>query len=398
MFVTVFVAQLNIITQLSSNMKLILFIAIFIMTVTINQTVSAEKLDADKMYSRAVVDAGNTSRLKHVFEKAKRGEKITVGVIGGSITQGACASKPENRWANLVTKWWKKKFPKAKIELVNAGIGATGSLYGAARAQNHLLKYKPDFVVVEYAVNDPNDEEHAKSMEGLLRQILDSPKKTAVMMLFTMNKNGQNAQQWHSKVGRHYGIPMISYRDAVWPEVAKGKITWKDISPDEVHPNDRGHKYCAAFLTRFLDGVLDGNTKNEVPEPLFTDIYETARQFCRNDLVPTSNKGWKKNKNGWEAGKPGSEIAFEVPGRLIAIRFYRVCGDMGIVKVTVDGKNPVKLNGWFGATWGGYTPTEIVAKGLSPGVHKVRIRLLEDKAAESKGHKFEIHEILSFGK
>ena len=34
-----------------------------------------------------------------------------------------------------------------------------------------------------------------------------------------MNNAGGNAQEWHGKVGEHYGLPMVSFRDALWPEV-----------------------------------------------------------------------------------------------------------------------------------------------------------------------------------
>jgi len=380
-------------------MKLILISAILIMTNAINQSAFADNLDVDKMFSRAVVDSGNSSRIKRVFEKAKRGEKITVGVIGGSITQGAAASKPENRWANLVANWWGKTFPKTKIKLVNAGIGATDSLYGALRVQEDLLKDEPDFVVIEYSVNDISDKLHAETIEGIIRQTLNSPGKPAVMMLFTVNQNGNNAQEWHSKVGRHYDIPMISYKDAIWPEVKSKNITWQDISPDEVHPNDKGHKYCAEFITKFLDRELSETEPEKIPKPIFTDVFEHAKRFRGKNLVPLKNKGWKKNKNGFVAEKPGSKIVFEVPGKLISLLFYRIKDDMGMVEVTVDGGNPVKLDGCFYGEWdGGHTPSQVVAENLKSGKHKVCIKLLEEKGEKSKSNKFEIREIMAFGK
>ncbi len=383
-------------------MKQFLIITIFIMANIINETALAEKLDIDKMFSRAMINTGNTSRLKRVFEKAGRGKKITIGVIGGSITQGAGASKHENKWANLITKWWKKTFPKAEIKLVNAGIGATDSMYGALRAQDDLLKYKPDFVVIEYAVNDPKKEIYAKTIEGLLRQILNSPGKPAAMMLFTMNKNGENSQVWHSQVGKHYDIPMISYRNAAWQEIADGNIPWQDVCClDEVHPNDLGHKLCAAFITMFLDGVLNADTKGEIATPLFTDTFEFAKRFKGSNLVPEYKKGWRKNKHGWEAEKPGSEIVFKIPGTFIALLYYTIKGDMGIVEITVDNKIPLKLDGCFTCPgdWNGeHTPSQIIAEDLKPGMHKVRIKLLEEKAPKSKSHRFEIREIMAFGK
>ena len=97
--------------------------------------------------------------------------------------------------------WWRETFPRATVKFVNAGIGATGSDYGALRARRDLLKERPDFVIVEYAVNDPNEQRCAETLEGLVRQILQSPKQPAVVLLFTMHNNGSNAQEWHSQVG-----------------------------------------------------------------------------------------------------------------------------------------------------------------------------------------------------
>ena len=136
-------------------------------------------------------------------------------------------------------------FPQAQVTFVNAGIGATGCNFGALRAQRDLLSKRPDFVVVEYACNDANTQAAAETLEGLLRQILKQPNQPAVIMLFMMARGGRNAQEWHSKVGRHYGLPMVSFRDAFWPEIEAGRMKWEDVIADQVHPNDRGHACCA---------------------------------------------------------------------------------------------------------------------------------------------------------
>ncbi|MBT3291808.1 MAG: SGNH/GDSL hydrolase family protein, partial [Victivallales bacterium] len=111
---------------------------------------------AAQLAHRSLVDAGSPIRIQHAMARARRGEPVTVGVIGGSITQGARASRAELRWGEQVGAWWRERFPKSKVSFVNAGIGATGSNLGAHRIQAHLLAAKPDFVVAEYAVNDPS--------------------------------------------------------------------------------------------------------------------------------------------------------------------------------------------------------------------------------------------------
>ena len=98
-----------------------------------------------------------------------QGQKVTIGVIGGSITGGAGASSWEKSYGPLVAEWWRQTFPQAHINFVNAGIGGTGSLYGAVRCARDLLVHKPDFVITEFAVNDGDDQTCREAFEGLTR-------------------------------------------------------------------------------------------------------------------------------------------------------------------------------------------------------------------------------------
>lgn len=353
----------------------------------------------DAIAARALLDPGDVARLERVLAKARRGEPVTMGVIGGSITQGAKASRAENRYANRVADWWRQTFPRAKIELVNAGIGATNSRYGALRAQRDLLARHPDFVIAEFAVNDGPAQPFAESLEGLVRQILVQPNQPATLLLFMVNERGANAQEWHAKVGRHYGLPMISYRDALWPEIQAGRLKWRDLSPDEVHPNDRGMELAAQFVTRFLAQTLErmptGDRRSAiapVPPPLFTDRFEHVALFEADRLRPTSNVGWiyEPGARYWTSTKPGSVIEFQVPGRWISLMFYRLRGGMGKVKVQVDENPPTTLDGWFPGTWGGYRETAPLGDALPPGDHRVRIELLAETNPQSPGHEFRI--------
>ena len=52
-------------------------------------------LAQDPITSRSVVTAGDTARLQQALAKGRRGEPVTVAVIGGSITAGAGASSRE---------------------------------------------------------------------------------------------------------------------------------------------------------------------------------------------------------------------------------------------------------------------------------------------------------------
>ena len=98
--------------------------------------------------------AANYSRLKKLLRRAAQGEELTIGFLGGSITQGSLSSTPETCYAYRVYQWFVRTFPQATFHYVNGGIGGTDSFYGVSRAVTDVLMYQPDFVVVDFSVND----------------------------------------------------------------------------------------------------------------------------------------------------------------------------------------------------------------------------------------------------
>ena len=95
------------------------------------------------MTEKAQSNRGNRNRIINVFKKAMAGESITVGFLGGSITQGCAATSYDKCYAFKVFEWFKNSFPLSDVKYINAGIGATDSQFGCARAQDDLLSKKP---------------------------------------------------------------------------------------------------------------------------------------------------------------------------------------------------------------------------------------------------------------
>ena len=359
----------------------------------------AAPLHSSDIIGRSLLSEGDLTRLRATFAKAQRGEPVTLAFIGGSITEGAIASKPKQRYANLVTAWWERTFPKADFTFINAGIGATGSNYGSLRAQRDLLAYSPDFIVVDFGVNDQAGRERAESYEGLIRQVLKQPQRPATVLLFMTRNDGSNAQEWQAQIGQHYGLPMISYRDALWPEVAAGRLAWNTIGADYIHPNDVGHDYVAAFMIALLEKALAAAPVTPVVSPikalpsmLFSDVFEHVTLLEAADLHPLNNQGWTYDPaaKAWVCKTPGSIIEFSVSGSRLFLMDYHLHGPMGKARVQVDNRQPITRDGWFDKTWGGYRDTITLGSDLPPGPHRIRVELLDDKNPESTGHEFRL--------
>ncbi len=343
---------------------------------------------------RSIVSMGDTARLERVFAKARRGEAITIGAIGGSITQGASVS---SNYISRVTQWWRDSHPGTEVGMVNAGIGGTGSNYGALRARRDLLAREPDLVIVEYAVNDRNIKDAAETLEGVVRQIMKQPEQPAVILLFMVTKTGDSAQEWFTKVGNHYKLPMVSYRDAVWPELEAGRMQWSDVSPDKVHPNDHGHGLAAGWVIRLLEHARKNAAADalpriaDLPAPLFTDLYEYTLLQEAKEMKPLANEGWERKpgfKGGWTATEPGARIEFELPGRVLFASYLLANGPMGKVRVSVDGNETAMIDGWFAAKTHSPRKTLKIGTNLDPGPHRVVFELLPEKNKNSDGHKF----------
>ncbi|MBQ7776949.1 MAG: SGNH/GDSL hydrolase family protein [Lachnospiraceae bacterium] len=358
----------------------------------------------DEMYERATQFLeGDLTRLAKAMRKAQNGEEITVGVIGGSITEKYSASSYEKCYASHVQKWWEERFPDTKVNFINAGIGGTTSYLGVHRVDEDLLYAEPDVVVVEFSVNDGNDNFFKKSYDNLVRKILFEEQEPAVMLLFTTTEAGYNAQENDSLIGFKYHLPMLSYANAVLPAIEAGEFTWDDISPDDVHPNDRGHAIIGEIMYRYLNDVyakLDEISEEVTPfneKAVTKEIYLDAKLLDSDDIEPVSMGSFEKKAvnwylpNNWYTETGDEAIVFEVEAANIGIAYQRSTdGSYGQYEVYVDGEYAATLDGYFKNGWGSTLQPDEVYLSDEPALHTIEIR----KAADSTGDLFAIIALL----
>ncbi|CDD53917.1 MULTISPECIES: SGNH/GDSL hydrolase family protein [Ruminococcus] len=343
----------------------------------------------EDMIRRAVVNPGNTARLADAMKRAQAGEKITIGTIGGSITQGTAASTTDERYANRALQWWAKTFPKAQLDFVNAGIGATDSYIGVHRVDADLLSKKPDVVIVEFSVNDTDAALNLQTYDSLVRKILQAENHPAVILLFTTQEDGTSLQDTHMQIGSAYNLPMISYKNAVLPEIEAGKFTWKDISPDNIHPNSVGHGIIGELLWSYFNSVyakLDQINTSDLTftaTPVTKDLYAKGQLLDSKTLTPKTMQGFEQAElsnqfpNDWTT-KEGGELTFEVTGSNIGVLYYKtVDGKSGQYCVYVDDRLIQVLDGDFTGGWGNYAQAQQVYTSDTPSTHTVTIKQLE---------------------
>lgn len=313
------------------------------------------------MYKTALSNAGNSARIAKLMKKAQKGGSYTIGVLGGSITQGATTTFVDNRYANRVLAWWKANFPKANFTLVNAGIGATNPEMACYRLETDLLSYNPDFVVVDFAVNTYGDYNLNITYETLLYRILSQKNQPAVMAItftsvtresyasWTFKKSGNKPDPHIADALEKYQIPTMSYHDYVWAKMSERDennrkiIIWPDIAADYIHPNDNGHQIAANLIAAHLEAVKGklSSISTTVPSvPKLSDERYLNVKYITNATKGIVAKGGitaqantKPTARGWDCKASSGTLTVPLPENSEVLLFMIFRSATGDIKV-----------------------------------------------------------------
>lgn len=368
-------------------------------------------------YEKGIVNEGNDSRIVKCMRRALAGESIRLAFLGGSITQGSLSSTPERCYAYRTYEWWKQEFPKADIEYINAGIGGTTSHLGVGRVQEEVLSHGPDFVIVEFSVNDDDRDPHfQETYESLVRRVLAAEGRPALLLVHNVRyDDGGNAEPIHRPVGAHYDLPSVAMKPVIYAMVEEGALDVRDVTPDDLHPNDLGHELVAGVITNYLKKVKekaeetaaeglaadsDGGERfaGDVEDgflplnpPLTANAYECAVRLRNDALIPVTREGFEPDetlqscvadcfKKGWTASKKGEKIVFQVEGSCLAVQYRKTVRKPAPVATLIldgDREHPVTLDANFQEEWGDCLYLETILEHGRQGKHTVEIEITQ---------------------
>ena len=247
--------------------------------------------------------------LPNFLSKVNHGKSVKVAYLGGSITA-------QEGWRVTSFDWLKQRFPKAKFTEINATIGGTASDFGAFRVGDQVLKFHPDLVFVEFAVNDDGaaDDRIIRAMEGIVRQIWQQNPKTDICFIYTTKQsyieNGKGQLPATAlimeKVAEKYHIPSISFGAEVASIVANNHLIMRGasmqlngvdvFSSDGVHPYiATGHAIYHRVFTRSFEAIIANQNAKKIKHKLTKPLDNESCMHPK--MLDISNgklsKGWK---------------------------------------------------------------------------------------------------------
>ncbi|KAJ3762212.1 hypothetical protein EV360DRAFT_79507 [Lentinula raphanica] len=221
---------------------------------------------------------GPNARLKRVLRKVRSGQKIKIGIIGGSVSKGHGLRDRRLNWSHLYAEYIRETFAKStsadaanvEVELINGSVGATISQYMETCFLEHIPE-DVDLVIIELAINDQRLEYLAKGYENLIRAIFALPQAPAIinvqvmaLMFPTITMGGD----LHTAIAQYYDTPIISLRNVILPHILR--TTQYNSSDDSLekywfyhdansidlrHISFNGHRMLADLLKSFTSRV-----------------------------------------------------------------------------------------------------------------------------------------------
>ena len=248
-----------------------------------------------------------TNPLANTYRALHNDKKLTIGYLGGSITNGYSASKNggniNDSFVNRTTIWFENQFPEAKIEAVNAGISDTATNFGVYRLKDHLMNENghdmPDLVFVEFTVNDwtydngisQDGADLSRQIESLVRNIYAANPYTDIVFVFTARSENAVSRKEYVKIAESYGIPYVDMgipmqklmSERGHANEAEGNYYY---TTDNLHPSGIGY----GIYFEQIKALLEENLVNSAV------YYPEKRDYAKNMPAQLNRSLWLEPK------------------------------------------------------------------------------------------------------
>ncbi len=206
----------------------------------------------------------------YLHEIGKKTKRVTIAVIGSSVTKGSGASAKTKNWPGLLEKQLasEAKFRNISVQLLNFGhSGYKAEDLVKQKILDELISAHPDFVIFETSVI--NNFRQSSSMEDtlfyidiLLKRIDEQLPGTKVLVLAPNpietageNQAGLRYEDYVNQTTAYLnekGYPYINIYEKMNQYIQTKQHQIGLYLADEIHPNDRGYRLWFDILYSHL--------------------------------------------------------------------------------------------------------------------------------------------------
>ncbi|KAG8880152.1 hypothetical protein FRB97_001041 [Tulasnella sp. 331] len=224
---------------------------------------------------RSRVHTGTNARLKRVLKRYMNsdvnGEKLKIGIMGGSVS--ACHGATTNGdpmdsvcYPKILADWLEERLgdgTRDSIVIRNGAIGGMDSSYYAFCGMNHLPP-DVDIVILEFDVNDQPSKDFIIYFDQLVRVVLSLPSNPAILILgawgplISYDLGSLTPLVPHLPSAHYYDIPYVSLKPLLFDTFLRfpNGVYQTFYTEDGFHPNVAGQRLLADVAIGYLESVL----------------------------------------------------------------------------------------------------------------------------------------------
>ncbi len=189
------------------------------------------------------------------LEKLSKGENVTIVALGDSLTYGWMVDKG---YIDYFYDFLQNCYPTATIKIVNKGIPGDTADGGLHRVSYDVIHYKPDCVLIQFALNDYACGYSPSVFGNYIRAIINSikDKLTCDIVLVTSVWFGDfpEARRAYTlydtliAIANEYRLPIAKTHEYWENAVKNGTPLQELVQFDGVHPTEEGYYIMSLAL------------------------------------------------------------------------------------------------------------------------------------------------------
>jgi lysophospholipase L1-like esterase len=196
----------------------------------------------------------------------ENGGPIRIVCFGDSVTGVYYHTGSRRAWCDVLGLTLERLYPRARIEMINAGVSGNTTGQGLARMETDVVLRHPQLVVAMFGLNDVARGKGPEEFRDHVRQIVSRSRAAgAEVILMTPNSVYPNDAarpplkvaeyaEVVRQVGRAMNVPVADCYQAYETIHAIDRRAWYELMSETIHPNMRGHKLFAEEVAWTISG------------------------------------------------------------------------------------------------------------------------------------------------
>lgn len=253
------------------------------------------------------------------YKKLANSEAVNILIVGDSIGLGSGASGTEERWTFLLSEYLKEKYG-SEVTLTNLSMGGNSSYAGYVRTMALEDGIDYDAAIICYGHND-SKKTFSLHYESIIRALRLKYSGASIISILESSQKEYNAKmQIIEELAEHYEIPLA---DTIEPF----KNRHEELTVDDVHPNDAGHRIYAETVENVIDEKTENlpsyHSKNIEPVNEEVSIFDSFKWYGADEF--------ERNGNSYS-------LKTNINGRVLGLDHSLFSGDNSC-RILVDGKD-----------------------------------------------------------